>query len=501
LSLTHFLVKDFRFEGNTVFSDEMLGKLVAVFRNKSITSEELQQVPALLTRHYVNNGYANSGALIPDQDASSGIITIRIIEGWVSRIELEGNQAFHTDYLTQRFQTADPFNILLLEERIQLLQRNPVIQKINANLGAGFESGEGVLRVQVEENKPYEAGVRFDNRRSPSVGSKRFEMWGVHHSLSGWGDTLEARYSLNQGPDDYQVRYTRPVSANDSAVIIAYEKSGSLVSEAPFNALDIESKFNRYYLAYRYPFINSLNRNLNLSVELEHRHSRTYVLGQPYSFAPGVIDGESKVTVLHFVQEWLDRSQSEVLSLRSDFKFGIDMFDATKNSNLPDGEFVAWSGQAQWIKRLNTLGSSLYLRALVQRTNDDLLPSEKAAIGGMETVRGYRESTLTRDQALILSAEWRIPVKELLGNDISEETGNSSLELALFYDYGEGSNKFLDTSAPENISSAGFGFLWQPTENISAVVYMGFNLRGVTEPNEYDLQDDGIHFQFGMKLI
>ena len=501
MSLSRFLIKDFHFEGNTVFSDEALGKLVAVFRNKSITSEELQQVPALLTRHYVNNGYANSGALIPDQDVSSGVITIRIIEGWVSRIELEGNQAFNIDYLTQRFQTPDPFNIQLLEQRIKLLQRNPVIRKINANLGAGLQSGEGVLRVGVEENKPYEAGIRFDNRRSPSVGAERFELWGVHHSLSGWGDTLEARYSLNDGPDDYQVRYSRPVSANDAAVIVAYEKSGSLVSEAPFNALDIESEFNRYYLAYRYPFINTLNRNLNFLIELEHRHARTSLLGVPYSFAPGVIDGESKVTVLHFVQEWMNRTQSEILSLRSDFKFGIDMFDATKSSNLPDGEFVAWSGQAQWIKRLELIDSSVHLRALVQRTNNDLLPSEKVAIGGMETVRGYRESTLTRDQALLLSVEWRIPINKFFSGDESKDTGKNTLELALFYDYGEGSNKFLDTSAPENISSAGFGFLWQPTENISATVYMGFNMRNVVQPNEYNLQDDGIHFQFGMKLI
>lgn len=501
LSLAGFFIKDFRFEGNTIYSDEELGKRVAIFRNKTITAEQLQQVSALLTKHYVSNGYVNSGALIPDQDISSGVITIRIIEGWVSRIELEGNQAFHTDYLTQRFQTADPFNIQSLEQRIQLLQRNPVIRQINADLGAGPKTGEGVLRVHVEENKPYEAGVRVDNRRSPSVGSERFEMWGVHHSLSGWGDTLEARYSINQGPDDYQIVYTRPVSSNDATLAVAYERSGSLVLEAPFDALDIESEFDRYYLGYRYPVINTLNRNLNLSAELEYRHVRTFLLGQPFSFAPGVVDGESKVTVLHFVQEWLTRSQSEVFSLRSDFKFGLYWFDATINDDQPDGKFVAWLGQAQWIKRLHTLGSALYLRALIQRTNDGLLPSEKVAIGGMETVRGYRESILTRDQALVSSVEWRIPVGEVIGNDDHKDSGKGSLELALFYDYGEGSNKFLDTSPPENISSAGFGLLWQPTKNISATVYVGFNLRDVAEPAEYDLQDDGIHFQFGMKLI
>jgi len=63
----HLFVRQFRFDGNTVFSDEELRKLSAPYENREITFEELEELRRQLTLHYVEKGYINSGAVIQEQ--------------------------------------------------------------------------------------------------------------------------------------------------------------------------------------------------------------------------------------------------------------------------------------------------------------------------------------------------------------------------------------------------------------------------------------------------
>jgi hemolysin activation/secretion protein len=58
-------VKRFRFEGNTVFSDRELAKVVARFAGREISSAELEEARQALSLYYVEHGYINSGALLP----------------------------------------------------------------------------------------------------------------------------------------------------------------------------------------------------------------------------------------------------------------------------------------------------------------------------------------------------------------------------------------------------------------------------------------------------
>src|SRR5207302_2016318 len=45
-----------------------------------------------LTTHYINAGYINSGAVLPEQSVSDGVIHFRIVEGKTSEIHLEGQK-------------------------------------------------------------------------------------------------------------------------------------------------------------------------------------------------------------------------------------------------------------------------------------------------------------------------------------------------------------------------------------------------------------------------
>jgi len=500
-ALPRIQVNRFRFEGNTVFTESELRGQVAEWENRWLTSRELQEVQARLTRYYVENGYVTSGALVPDQEVSDGIVTIRILEGRITAIEIEGEDHLRPAYLEGRLATGAPFQVGELQQDIQLLQQNPMVKRINVQVAPGPVAGENVLRARVEEESPYAAGMVFDNSRSPTIGSNQLELWAVQKSLFGWGDRLEARYGINDGPNGYLLGYSLPLNARDTTLATQYEKNDSLVIEEPFDEIDLESRFNRAEVSLRHPFLKTVNREFALALGLEWRHAETFLLSERYSFAEGVDNGETKVTLVHFVQEWLERNPERLFAIRSDIRWGVDLFDATTNSDGPDGRYLGWLGQFQWIQRLPVLDSKLVVRGLAQWVNDSLLPSEKISIGGMETVRGYRENFMTTDKGLAAGIEWQVPVGHLRVPGISTGIHDGLFELAAFFDHGQGSNKSFQNPDPDNISSVGLGMIWHPSEMFMAKLYWGYALQNRDNPDDHDLQDDGVSFVISARFL
>src|SRR5687768_2367219 len=81
LPIGKLMVREIRFEGNTVISDAELGKSVTKYVGRELTTEQLEEARREATLLYVNRGYINSGAIIPDQDVRDGVLVLRIIEG------------------------------------------------------------------------------------------------------------------------------------------------------------------------------------------------------------------------------------------------------------------------------------------------------------------------------------------------------------------------------------------------------------------------------------
>ena len=486
-------VNSYRIEGSTVFSAEELQQVWTPYAGRVVTSDELQQLRYELTLLYINNGYINSGVIIPDQQVVDGVIRLQVIEGELTRIDVSGQQRLDPEYITERIDLGDgkPLNINSLRQNLQLLQQNVLIRRINSRLEPGAKPGESVLSVEVEEGVPFRLGLTVDNHRSPSIGSIRGEIDAAHLNLSGRGDSLALRYGITEGLDDFGIRYALPLTARDLTLSLEYEQSDSDVVEEPFDAIDIASETRDFSIGLRYPVIKTLNRTFDLSLKLEKRKSETFLLGDPFSFSDGVDDGESKVTVVRLVADWVDRSEDQVIAARSTLSWGLDAWDATVGKGSlsggePDGKFIAWLGQFQWARRFGENDNQMIFRTDAQLSRDPLLPLEQFAVGGAASVRGFRENELVRDNGWVSSVEFRIPV-------LRDEAGASRTQLAAFVDYGRAWNENRDTPEPKDISSAGLGVLWNPTDKLYMELYGALPFRNL-ERNEHDLQDSGIHF-------
>lgn len=502
LAAGRIFVKDIKITGSTVFPSEELAAVAAPYVNRELAAEDLDALRRALTVYYVERGYINSGAVIPEQDVVDGVMTINIVEGELTAIEIEGHKQFRAGYIEDRIRLSagPPLNIQVLQERLQLLQQDHRVERINAELKPGVKPGSSVLKVKIEEKTPYRLWVGFDNYQSPTVGAERGRAIASHENLTGNGDTLGITYGRSDGIDpEIEAWYSVPFTSHDTTLTFGYRRNDFSVIEQPFEPLDVDSESEIYEVTLRHPFYRTPNQEFSLALSGEHLHNETFMLGEGYSFSLGAEDGESTVTALRLSPEYVYRSQNQVIAARSRFSLGIDALDATIHSdpNIPDGQFFSWLGQFQLARILKPWDTQMILRADIQLSTDPLLPLEQIAIGGRYSVRGYRENQLVRDLGAIASLEFRVPL-------VRNKPWADYLQLAPFFDFGRsGMRRTIESVRPKETYSAGLGLRWAVTLpppirlKPSFELYWGIPFRDFDAP-EYNLQDDGIHFQFAV---
>jgi hemolysin activation/secretion protein len=487
-------INAFRFTGNAAIATEELEALTAPYRGREIGGEEIEAIRIALTRLYIERGFVNSGAVLPDQEVTGGVITFQLVEGRLTGIELLGQRRLREAYVRDRLNLAagPPLNVFAIRDRLFLLQQDPRIRRLDAALLPGARPGEATLRVDIEEASSRQAHVSFDNHRSPSVGAQRAELELVDHNLLGYGDTLGLRGGMTEGSEDIDLQYSILLNARDTALQLRYAQSSSSVVEAPFDQLDVRSRSRTVGFGLTHYPRKTLGEVVSLGLGFEQRQSQSFLLGEPFAFSAGTPpDGTLRLSVARFSQSWLKHDAERVIAARSTFSAGVDVLDATVDSQgQPDGRFLAWLLQLQWVERLFSRRDELVLRADGQIANDALLSLEQFSVGGAHSVRGYRENQLVSDQGLFASAEYRLTLW-------SDPARGHRMQLAGFYDWGRAWNHGGPAQA---ISSVGVGLRAIRRPWLEFEMYYGHRLNNV-EKLHGDLQDRGIHFQLRARLL
>lgn len=500
---TILFVKKFLLVGNTTFSDEQLAEVTAPYEGREITTAELLAVRQDITRYYVSRGYINSGAVIPDQDVSEGTITLQIVEGRLTSTVVSGNVSLRDGFIINRLagREGDTLNVNELRERFQILLQDPLIKSLNAELGPGVSPGEADLKITVEEDDPHHGFATINNHNAPSIGSVGGDVKLVFRSLTGLGDTLEINLDKTEGSASGSIDFALPVTSSDTFLRFSYDINDSEVVELPFKAVEIESRSKTIKISVDHPLYLTTQQRLTFGLTLEQRKAKTLLLGVPFSFSPGVIDGKSTVTALRFYQGWVDRSRNRVVAARSTFTWGLSALGGTDNVGAPDSDYFAWLGQLQVAQRLWESDSQLVFRADAQLSADQLLPIEKFSIGGANSIRGYRENQLVRDNGFVLSIEGRFPVGTLAIPGLSKGVDAGTIYLAPFVDLGRSwENKSIATPTPHNLYSAGLGVRWDISDDLQFQIYWGYAFRNI-DSSDNDLQDEGIHFLLSKQVF
>jgi hemolysin activation/secretion protein len=483
------VVERFNVTGSTIFSAAELEKVTAPFTQRPLSLAELFQVRSAITQRYLDAGYITSGAFIPPQKLEAGVVEIRVVEGGLEAIRVTGTRRLNPNYVRSRLAIATnpPLKRDRLLEALQLLQLNPLIKNLTAELSAGTRPGQSLLEVKVTEANTFSGQITLDNGRSPSVGTFRRQVQLSEANLLGLGDGLSLAYSNTDGSNAFDASYALPINPRNGTIGLNTGFSFSKVIEKPFDELDIDSRSVYYDLFFRQPILQSPTRELALGLTASHRVSKATLLDGDIPFpSPGADDdGQTKITALRFFQEWTQRNQRSVFAARSQFSVGLDALGSTINES-PDSRFYTWRGQVQWVRLLAT-DTLLLVRGDLQLADRPLPTLEQFGLGGQQSVRGYRQDALLTDSGIFASAEVRVPVLRL-------PQASGILHLTPFVEVGNAWNRGdRPDPDPKTLVSVGLGLRLQLGNSLTARVDYGIPLVSI-DTDKKTLQERGVYF-------
>ena len=347
---------------------------------RRLSFTELLAAQQAIDRLYIENGYITSGTFLPPQKLEDGIVTIEVIEGTVEEINIAGLDRLNPGYVRSRLEIAleAPLNRDELLNALQLLQLDPLIETLAAELTAGTRPGSSILELSLQEADPFDLTLSFDNYRAPSVGTDRRQVNLTHRNLGGFGDRFTVGYLNTDGSDSLNdLNYTIPLNAYNGTFNFRFSYTDSEIIEEPFDEFDIASENTNYEFTYRQPLLQKPTEDIAIGVTFSRNDSQTTLGGEPIQLGGADTNGETHISALRFFQEYTNRNANQVFALRSQFSLGVNLFDATINDNdLPDSKFIAWRGQAQYIRLLSP-DFTLLLRSDLQFSDRSLVSVEQ----------------------------------------------------------------------------------------------------------------------------
>jgi hemolysin activation/secretion protein len=468
-------------DNNRIIPRETLDRMISPYLNRRISYVDLELLRNNLTQWVIQNGYINSGVIVPDQDVSGGIVHLAVVEGKLTSITIDGARHFSDRYFIDRLKrrTEAPFRISNLQEAFQILYQDQRITAINAELSGGLTPGEGNLNIRVSEASPWQLSLSATNDNNPSIGSYHGSLLGANRNLTGCGDTLEINFGGSEGGYDYGARYARPLNSADTTLDLYFRRGEANVIDPLFKPLDIISSSATYGGRISHPLARSVQREVRVSLAGEYRESTNYLLGEGFSFSSHEKEGLSRFSVLRPGLEWIERRDGAVI-----------VGSTLVSTGVTNESFFTWQGHLLWMQRTGLLGSRIHLRGEAQLADTGLPPMEKYALGGLNSVRGYRKNVLVKDNGINASAEWWFP---LVRDSVS---GSEHLSVAPFFDYGRGwdsGHETVDAAKGTDLASVGLGIrgTWKGL-SVDFFYGYGFLTKGITSGN--DPQEQGIHF-------
>ena len=493
-------VQKIKVTGSTIFRPDQFNPIVQPFEGRSLTLEQLREVADKITQLYLERGYITSRAILVDQAITDGVVEIRVIEGSLEQIQIEGTRRLNPDYVRSRVQlgAGTPLNTAQLEDQLRLLRADPLFENVEASLRAGSRTGQSILIVRVIEANPFEGSLGVDNYSPPSVGSERLGVNLLYRNLTGDGDSIATSYyhTTRSGADIFEVSYRVPVNPMNGALQLRTSLNRNKVVESAFSFLDIQGDSQLYEISFQQPLVRSPREEFSLSLGFSVQKSTA--LAGPFPISPGADpEGITRTSVIRFGQDYLRRDVRGAWSLRSLFSLGTGWFGATINPHPePDGRFFSWLGQVQRVQVLNN-DNFLIVGADIQLTPNSLLPSQQFVIGGGQSLRGYRQNIRSADNGVRFSLEDRITLER-------DADGAATFQLAPFFDAGYVWNH-SDNPGNQNLPSQrflaglGLGLIWQPLPRLNLRLDYGLPLIDLDDRGT-NAQDEGFYFSVNYQL-
>lgn len=477
-----FVLKEIRFENLTAFSEDALKSAIyGQYIGTSISLATLNQIVAKITAHYRNEGYILSRAILPPQRIENGIVTIRIVEGFVSSVRFEG-LALKDDLLNryaQKIRDAKPLSAGTLERYLLLIEDLPGITARAVIQPSPDTPGASEVVVTLSEKK-FDALLSQDNRGSRFIGSYQTgATLGLNNLLGGYNRTQlrgivtafeprELKYGQFQHEMNIGGEGTKAVFALSATVT----NPGSTIEN-----LDIHGEDHFYSVAVTHPFIRSRQSNLFGSLIIDARDVDVEVANIP--FYEDRVRAARLSGAYDFIDDWSAVNRMELIVSKG---IGVDDDTSLNTRSRASGEPTFLKGNLD-VSRLQPIDGplSLFLAASGQLSADPLLSSEQFGVGGASFGSAYDPSEITGDSGIAGRAE-------LQYNRSGDFEWVPAYQIYGFYDYGKAWKRgnLVSENRSDSLASTGLGTRFNLVGDLSGSLEVATPLTKKVSANRLD---------------
>ena len=187
-------VRSFQVQGNTLLDGAAVqAALVPYTGARSLA--DLQRAAQAVQALYGQAGWAAVVVYVPPQPVADGVVTLNVVEGKVSQVQVQGNQRLSA----QRVRAALPSlvegatpRVRRIDAELQIANENPG-RNMAVLLGPGAAPGEVQATVKVDEQPVHRFSASLDNSGNDRTGHYRLGLGWQHADLTGHDD----QFSLN----------------------------------------------------------------------------------------------------------------------------------------------------------------------------------------------------------------------------------------------------------------------------------------------------------------
>ena len=408
-------VKNFLFNGNKLLTDQELQTVVAKWKDKTLTFDELQSVITDIQEYYSSKNRIGK-ALLPEQEIKNGIVSIKIVEGVLGEVVVEQtspNPRMSVETVKKYFKGEKDSAYIDTKD----LQRKIFILNDLAGISAvgtyeqGKKEGESNFKVAVEDTPFFKGEVSAANFGSKSTGSNQALINASLNNISGIGDLFAVNGIKSSGSDYVQGSYAIPIMHEGLKLALNASKLNykTLSSFSSTNQSEGDSK--TYGANATYPVYRTDRVSVNAKVGFE---TKEYL--NTNSLTAVTISDYKIDNMIAGLNGYLYNSDRSSISYNANLTFGrLKINDATQSASdstaaKTKGSFEKLAFNISRNQSLPDLFNTNWLVSVDGQTaNKNLNSSEQLSLGGPYAVRAYPTGQGSGSQGVIIKTELQYP--------------------------------------------------------------------------------------------
>jgi len=482
------LIKKIIVEGITLIPHKEIDKITSQFEGKELSLKDMQKIADLITNEYRKRGYLTSFAYLPPQEIKNGVLIIRVIEGRVGEIKIEGNKYFKKKLLRSKIdlKSGGYFDYSKLQKSLVYINEHPD-RIAKAILIPGKKPGTTDIIIKVKDRSPVHIGFEYDNFGSRYIERDRTSVVFEHNNFLGFDDKLYFKFQQSEAAllRAKYFRYIVPITRTLEGGVYLLRNNVKLGRE--FKDVESRGKATVISVFLNKSLVSKEDIDLRLNLGFDYKHIRNYLLGVESS------RDEVRVFKTGLDIDFTDKWARNIVVLELDVGIprmmgGLASKDPLASRAGAGGRFFKLTGNYFRLQPF-LFSSTLLWKNYFQFSPYNLVASEQFQIGGPISVRGYPVAEYSADKGWYTSLEWSFPIYFLPKNlKVPFSGGNTlydSLNVVVFYDWATAHlNKVLaGEKQHRTIKGYGFGIRFNPTERISFRIEVGFPIKG-PEPSD-----------------